>query len=387
MTETQGDLAALSRFVFRAPQWYASLAFALALAALAGVAAFDSQFVLEDAWQGVFFIGVPTVVASVLTPPVDRRLGGQLTPNRASLLALVCEAVLVATLVAAGALAVVTPLGQRFVFDALSVGLAAVLAVRLLVLLAVSRKSLLVTAIPASIQTATAAFLVFVYSGTARYFEVGGPLLRSFLSRPSRGPAELHAVEPLDFAVLVLLCVIYAIAARLFVSVIDRPWRRSLGVSVLDFGRGFIGHIAEGTNELEEFFTALGEEALVPVSVLSVRRSDGSEKARFVLPMIHPGPMGEIGGGNLPKRVAEHADGLGFPPHATAGHDFNLVSAHEVDTLLDAVSRASERIEYEDTATPAIRKSVGEATVTGQAVGEGALMAATYAPNPADDID
>src|SRR5699024_10405572 len=137
MTETQGDLAALSRFVFRAPQWYASLAFALALAALAGVAAFDSQFVLEDAWQGVFFIGVPTVVASVLTPPVDRRLGGQLPPNRASLLALVCEAVLVATLVAAGALAVVTPLGQRFVFDALSVGLAAVLAVRLLVLLAV----------------------------------------------------------------------------------------------------------------------------------------------------------------------------------------------------------------------------------------------------------
>ena len=78
MTETQGDLAALSRFVFRAPKWYASLGFALVVAALAGIAAFDSQFVLEDAWQGVFFIGIPTIVASAATPPIDRRLGGQI---------------------------------------------------------------------------------------------------------------------------------------------------------------------------------------------------------------------------------------------------------------------------------------------------------------------
>ena len=387
MTETQGDLAALSRFIFRAPKWYASLGFALVVAALAGAAAFDSQFVLEDAWQGVFFIGVPTVVAAVATPPIDRRLGGQLTPNRASLLALVCEVFLIAVLVVAGTIAVLTPLGQRFVFDALTVGLAAVGGIRLAVLLAVSRKSLVVTAIPAGIQTATAAFLVFVYSGTARYVEVGGPLVQSFLSRPSRGPAELGAVKPLDFAVLALLCALYALAVVVFVRVIDRPWRRSLGVSVLDFGRGFVGHIAEGSDELEEFFAALGEEAVVPVSVLSARRPDGSEKARFVLPMIHPGPMGEIGGGNLPKRVARSADGLGFPPHATAGHDFNLVSEREVDTLLDAVSRAHDRIEYSKTGTPPVRRRVGEATVTGQAMGDGAMVVATYAPGLADDID
>ena len=387
MTATQGDLAALSRYVFRAPRWYASLGFALLIAALAGVAAFDSRFVLEDAWQGVFFIGVPTVVASVLTPPVDRRLGGQLTPNRASLLALACEMVLVAFLIAAGALAVLTPLGQRFVFDALTVGLASVFALRLLVVMAVSRKSLTVAAIPASIQTVVVALLVFVYSGTMRFFEVGGPLVRSFLSRPNRGPAELGAVEPLDFALLVLTCVLYAGGVWVFVTVIDRPWRRSLGVSVMDFLRGFVGHIAEGTRELEDFFESLGEEAIVPVTVFSVRRSDGSEKARFVLPMIHPGPMGEIGGGNLPERVAKSADGLGFPPHATAGHDFNLVTEREVDTILAAAGRADERIEYTKTGTRSRRKTVGDATITGQTIGNGTLLIATYAPHFADDVD
>ncbi|EMA46712.1 DUF2070 family protein [Halococcus saccharolyticus] len=387
MTATQGDLAALSRYVFRAPRWYASLGFALVVAALAGVVAFDSRFVLEDAWQGVFFIGVPTVVAAVLTPPVDRRLGGQLTPNRASLLALVCELLLVVVLVVAGLVVLLTPLGQGFVFDALTIGLAAVFALRLLAVMAISRKSLLAASVPASIQTATVALLVFVYSGTMRYVEVGGPLVRSFLSRPTRGPAEFQAVEPLDFALLGVTCVLYAVGVRVFVAAIDRPWRRSLGVSVLDFLRGFIGHIAEGTRELEAFFESLGEEAIVPVSVLSARRSDGTEKARFVLPMIHPGPMGEIGGGNLPERVAESADGLGFPPHATAGHDFNLVTEREVDTVLDAVSRAHERIEYTETATPSRRTTVGEATVTGHAIGDSALLVATYAPGFADDID
>ena len=84
MSNTQGDLASLSRFIFRAPSWYSSIAFALLIAALAGVAAFDSRFVLEDAWEGVFYIGVPTVVASLLTAPVDRLFGGQLTPDRKS---------------------------------------------------------------------------------------------------------------------------------------------------------------------------------------------------------------------------------------------------------------------------------------------------------------
>ena len=82
MTATQGDLAGLSRFIFRAPRWYTSVAFALFMAAIAGVGAFDSRFVLEDAWQGVFFIGIPTVAASLLTTPVDRWLDGQLTYNR-----------------------------------------------------------------------------------------------------------------------------------------------------------------------------------------------------------------------------------------------------------------------------------------------------------------
>jgi len=387
--------------VFRAPSWYSSLTFSLLIAAIAGIAAFDSRFVLEDAWQGVFFIGVPTVAASALTPYVDRRLGGQLTPNRSSLLALAGELLVIAALVAAGVTVVlVPPLDTGFVFDALMAGLASVFALRLLVVMAVSRRSLRVAAVPASIQTVAGALLVFVYSGTMRYFEVGGPILRSYLSRPEQAPPEMLYVVPGDFALLGATCLLYGGAVYVFLRVIDQPWRRSMDVSVLDFLRGFVGHIAEGSRELEDFFERIGEEAVVPVTVLSFRRLDaadgdgttvrtdgaGSEKARFVLPMIHPGPMGEIGGGNLPERVARQAEGLAFPPHATAGHDFNLVTSREVDAVLAAAERARRRIDYSPAATHSVRTAEGEASLLAQAFGEDAFMTATYAPGYADDV-
>ncbi len=387
MTRTQGDLAALSRFVFRAPDWSASLFFTLVVAAVVGIAAFDSQFFLDDAYRGMVYVGVPTVAAAFLTPPIDRRLGGQFTYNRSALLAFVCEIVVVAFLVVAAVVSAIGGFGQSLVFDSLLVSLASIFALRLFVITAVSRRSLFVTAIPASIQTAVAAALIFVYSGTVQYLTVGGPLLETFLARSDAASAAFFVVRPADFALLAALCGIYTVAVAVFLFAIDRPWRRSLGVSVLDFIQGFVGHVAEGSRELETFFEQVGETATVPVTVLSVRRLDGAETARFVLPMVHPGPMGEIGGGNLPRRIAEDTDGLAFPPHATAGHDFNLVTEREVETLLDAASRAGSRINYTSEATRSDCETVGDSKLLGQAIGEDALLVATHAPEPADDVD
>jgi putative membrane protein len=374
MTQTQGDLAALSRFVFRAPDWSASLFFALLVAAVAGVAAFDYRFVLDDAYQGMVYIGVPTVVAAFATPWLDRRLGGRLTYNRSALLALVSEVVVVVFLVVAAAVRLLTDLGQRFVFDVLIVGLASIFALRLFVVVAISRRSLLAAAAPASVQTAAAAVFVFVYT---EFVQLG----------VSGAAPDVFVVEPRDVALLVALCAVYSAGVYAFLVTIDRPWRQSLGVSVLDFVQGFVGHITEDSDELEAFFEDLGEEAVVPVTVLAVRRPDGTEKARFVLPMIHPGPMGDIGGGNLPERVAESTDGLAFPPHATAGHDFNLVTEREVETLVAAADRAHDRIEYGSGASPAVREREGDSKLLGQAIGESALVVATHAPEFADDVD
>jgi len=388
MTTTQGELAGLSRYIFRTPRWYQTMAFGLAIAALVGVAAFDSRYVLEDAWLGVFYLGIPTVIASVLTAPIDRRLGGQFTFNRSTLLATASLIVAVAVLAFAAAVAAFTDLGQNFIYDTLIGVLALIFALRFLVVHAVSRTHPLSTLVPASVQTVAAAAFLFVYSGTMNYLVVGDlPYFQALLSRPKHAPPEItNAFVPGDFVLLVGMAALYTATAYTFLRVLDRPWRRSLDVSALDFLRGFIGHIAEGSQELEAFFEEIGEEAMVPVSVLAFRRPDGTEKARFVLPMIHPGPMGDIGGGNLPQRVAEAAEGLAFPPHATAGHDFNLVTEREVETLIDAAERAHDHIEYVNRASPPVRIERDEVSVIGQRFGDDGFFVSSFAPNYADDV-
>ena len=356
MTRTQGQLAALSRFVFRAPDWSTSLFLTLLVAAAVGVAAFDTGFFLDDAYFGMLYVGVPTVAAAFLTAPVDRLLGGQFTHNRSALLAFICELVVVAVLLVAAVVAALTGVGQPFVLDALLVALASIFALRLFVIIAVSRRSLPVAAVPAGIQTAVATGFVALYGGGT------------------------------DYLLLLALCGVYAAGVSLFVFAIDRPWRRTHDVSVLDFVRGFVGHVAEGSRELETFFEQVGERAVVPVTVLSIRRLDGTEKARFVLPMVHPGPIGEIGGGNLPERIAASTDGLAFAPHATAGHDFNLVSEREVDTLVEAAGAAADRVEYTREATPSRRETAGDSEFLGQAIAGDRLLVGTHAPEPADDV-
>jgi putative membrane protein len=389
MTKTQGELAGLSRYIFRTPRWYSTMAVGLVVAALVGVAAFDSRFVLEDAWLGVFYLGIPTVLASVVTAPLDRALGGQFTFNRSTLLATVSLLIGVTVLAGAGLLGAFTALGQNFVYDALIGVLALIFAFRFLVVHAVSRIHPITSIVPASVQTVTAALFLFVYSGTMNYLSLGGgPYFQALFSRPSHAPPEItNAFVPADFGLLIGMSALYTGVAYAFLRVLDRPWRRSLDVSALDFLRGFIGHIAEGSHELEDFFEEIGEEAVVPVTVLAFRRRDGSEKARWVLPMIHPGPMGDIGGGNLPQRVAESASGLAFPPHATAGHDFNLVTEREVDTLIEASETAFDRIEYGETATRPVRIDAGEVSVLGQRFGDDGFFVASFAPNFADDVE
>ena len=443
MTATQGRLAELSTFIFRAPRWPRTLAFAVLLGGLTGIAVFDSASTMgsrypvllvgQDAWQGIVFLGAPTVVAALTTTTIDRALGGSLTYNRSALLALLCELFVVVVLVVAGVFAAVFGLSQRFVFDALVVALASIFALRLLAVLAVSRVSLPVASVPASVQTAVAAVLLFVYGGTARLLIDGGSAYEAyvvFLSRTDHGPPVFDAVTLDHFLLLGALCLLYALAVWAFLVAVERPWRRALDVSVLDFIRGFIGYAAEESRDLERFFERLGQEAVVPVSVLSFRtlegdadgadgedggdgsRDDatadgdaadrgsaaadggtvdsdrlGGEKARFVLPMIHPGPLGEIGGGDLPRRVALSAEGIGFPPHATAGHDFNLVSETEVDCVIDAADRALAGATFRREGTVPFSVEAGESSLLAQRFGDAALAVSTFAPGSADDVD
>ncbi|XGI83785.1 DUF2070 family protein [Halorutilales archaeon Cl-col2-1] len=371
-----GHASRLTRYLFRTPRWYLSLSFALVAGSITGLGGFGDGLVA--AVMGFLFIGVPTVGAALATTPIDRYFGGNMTWNRSAFLAVLCEGVTVVLISVAAVFQ--KYLGfESFVYDALIASLALIFGLRFLVLMAVSRDSALRTLVPASLQTGFAAVILYFYTGL--------PLSGDY------------------FTNLVITSGLYVMGSYVLVRLIDHPMRTSIGVSGLELLRGFLGYLTENTRELEEVFERMGESVRVPVTVLVFRRkktetdepdSEGDdlnqnqsrsrEKARFVLPMVHPGIMGEIGGGNLPFRLAETSDSLCFVPHATADHDFNPVSQREVEKLRAAADRAVESVEYNSEATRSRRLDCGDSHMIGQRFGDGVFLATTCSPKSCDDI-
>ena len=405
MTTSQSNLSDLSRYVFKSPNWQISVFFSLALAAVVGASAFQSMeggttifsSIIDNMILGVFFIGVPTLLASFFTPPIDRILGGKITYNRSSLLALVCEIIVVVCLLFAKVVDLLFNI-ESVVYVVLIASLAIIFAFRLAIVMAISHKNPLIASIPASIQTVTAAAIYAVAQSQVVKNRVGPDLLigsgsgklyfQSYAMGPKDGITEIISVGIQgELLLLVGMSIIYALGVWGLIVIIDRPWRKTLGVSGFDFIRGFIDYIAEDSRGLEDFFESIGESAVIPVTVMSYRDLRGKQKACFSLPMLHPGPMGTIGGGNLPESLARDTEGMAFTPHATAGHDFNLTTAREVDSILSVVKRATEDVELYESATMSVRSRVGEAEIVGQMFGDSAMLIVTYSQVCADDID
>ena len=405
MTTSQSNLSDLSRYVFKSPNWQISVFFSLALAAVVGASAFQSMeggttifsSIIDNMILGVFFIGVPTLLASFFTPPIDRMLGGKITYNRSSLLALVCEIIVVVCLLFAKVVDLLFNI-ESIVYVVLIASLAIIFAFRLAIVMAISHKNPFIASIPASIQTVTAAAIYAVAQSQVVKNGVGPNLLispgsgklyfQSYAMGPKNSITEIISVGIQgELLLLVGMSIIYALGVWGLIVIIDRPWRKTLGVSGFDFIRGFIDYIAEDSRGLEDFFESIGESAVVPVTVMSYADLRGKQKACFSLPMLHPGPMGTIGGGNLPESLARDTEGMAFTPHATAGHDFNLTTAREVDSIISVVKRAIEDVELYENATRSVRSRVGEAEIVGQMFGDSAMLIVTYSPGCADDID
>jgi len=356
MGEIEERTVELTKYIFTAPKWSYSLPFLLIFSIVIGIGALKfGHGWLWGAKAGLILIGVPSVISALLTAPVASKFGGTTTLNRSSLLALACT-VIIGIFCGASAFFSIL-LGASLTFDAYIMALSIVFAMRMLVLLGTSNKSIWRTAPPASLQTLFSGIFFLFYTHNVVYY-----------------------------VNLVIECAIFTLACYLFIRYVDAPMKKSFGVSGLDFIKSFVAQTADGRSEMEDFFRKMGEPVDVPVTVLNFATNSES-KAMFVTTMLHPGPMGEIGGGNLPARIANSLDGTVFVPHSTAYHDFNLVSATEIQKVISAAKKALAGIRHTGKGTRPIRVKKGDVTVLGQRFGDSVTLVATQSPLSTEDIE
>jgi putative membrane protein len=194
-------------------------------------------------------------------------------------------------------------------------------------------------------------------------------------------------------AIIFVLSFLIAGMATLYIG--TRPLYLTYGVSGVDLFRAFLDHWVEhgdaGRPDIERFFKIFAEPMHAWVSVIRFRERESKEPiTTWVTPSIHPGPWGQIGASDLPKRLSESFGGtmgevLTF--HGASDHDLNPITHEEVDRFLATTREAAESVDsFAPRASPFIRRSNGfDACV--QAFNGSVLAMHTSAPEPTDDVD
>jgi putative membrane protein len=144
--------------------------------------------------------------------------------------------------------------------------------------------------------------------------------------------------------------------------------------------------MTDGSKGMEDFFREIGEEIFVPQVSFFFKRT-GKKPVIFTVPNLHPGPMGEIGGGNLPKILHDSFEDETFVAHGCATHDFNLVSESEIKKVIDALQKSRNDVVYSPGAGQSGRITVGTVQALYQRFGDSVLVVTTRSPHRTEDLD
>ena len=195
------------------------------------------------------------------------------------------------------------------------------------------------------------------------------------------GPVILQIAVKAIIAGIIFVLAIYA-----FITVIASPFKKNLGIGVLDLLSLFIAHMNEGSNSLEGLFVNMSEAIDTVVTFISFKTEKGI-KSLFISPSVHPGPLGDLGGSNMPTILSNKFDCFTMVAHGPSTHDFNPIAVSEIDKIEDAVKRGLKKVEYSPEGSKFVRYNSEKANIGVQFFNKGMVILSTFAPAGSDDIE
>jgi len=345
-------LEALSKYIVTSPSWVRSLALILILSGCVEIMSMlgsEKPLTHPNLFPITAYL-IPALAALALTPRLARWFSGKLDYGWSGLTAAIG---LVISLFIS--LSPILLIRSSFpVFFAIS--LALVFTFRMLLLAAVVDYHLRRVVVPA-----------LLHSGIAVI-----------------GAAPFLGLQFLQLSIL--LHISFALGVLVFIIVIERPMKANFRVGPLELANAFLAHLSEGSRKLDDFFRSIGESVIVPQVSLVMQR-EGKEEIFVTVPNVHPGPLGEIGGSNLPKILHGMLGNSSMVFHGAASHDFNPVDEIEVRKVGEEVLQARP-VSMENTGcTRSVRYRSGSVDVLAQAFGDTVVVAATRSPLVTEDLE
>ena len=317
---------------------------------------------------GFLIFGLTSIMSGAVTQPMINTLEGRHMKMKQSMFLSLLSMLIVGFVYFIGSLISSFTI-YSYTIDALVYGCVIIFAIRILVLWGTSNinffKSLPAAATQPALILSMVIVIVSLTSITTNigYFSIVALLIKIVI------------------ASLILVVAIYS-----FVVIIESPMKRNLGVGGLELLSLFLAHVTEGSNSLEGLFEDMGEPIDTIIGVMAFKNKNGL-KAIFLSPSVHPGPIGNIGGGNMPTQLANKFEPFTMVSHGPSTHDFNPVSAKEISKIEKVVKDTLESLEYSNKAGKFSRVQSGNAKIGAQYFDNNLVLLATMAPEGFDDMD
>ncbi len=317
---------------------------------------------------GFLIFGLTSIMSGAVTQPMINTLEGRHMKMKQSMFLSLLSMLIVGFVYFIGSLISSFTI-YSYTIDALVYGCVIIFAIRILVLWGTSNinffKSLPAAATQPALILSMVIVIVSLTSITTNigYFSILALLIKIVI------------------ASLILVVAIYS-----FVVIIESPMKRNLGVGGLELLSLFLAHVTEGSNSLEGLFEDMGEPIDTIIGVMAFKNKNGL-KAIFLSPSVHPGPIGNIGGGNMPTQLANKFEPFTMVSHGPSTHDFNPVSAKEISKIEKVVKDTLESLEYSNKAGKFSRVQSGNAKIGAQYFDNNLVLLATMAPEGFDDMD
>ena len=374
---SENKLVSLTKYIMTLPPTRISLFSMVFLSFIIGCIAFllapsanDSILysIVYGGSTGFLIFGLMSIMGGGLTQPMVNSFKGRHMKMKQSMFLALASMMIVGVIYLIGSVVSVFTV-NNYVLNALIFGCVIAFAFRTLVIWGTSNISLLKSVVISVVQPALILSMLVVIS---------------FLTSVTTNMGDFSIIAIVGK--IVIASVILVIAIYSFVAVIESPMRKNLGVGGLELLSLALAHITEGSPAMETLFEDIGEPIDTLTGIFSFKGKNGV-KAIFLSPCVHPGPLGNIGGGNMPTILSSKFDTFTMVSHGPSTHDFNPVASKEINKIEKVVKDALNDMDYSESASKFFRVENEGAVIGAQYFGKNLLMLATFAPDGFDDID
>ncbi len=201
----------------------------------------------------------------------------------------------------------------------------------------------------------------------------------------------LYPLSALDIVIFSLVVFFGLSSVTTFLAFLNRPFLKNFDVSATELLRMvyqlWVGN-EKGKRDLEKVFKNLSIKSDVNYTVFSFK-SEEKQKAIFVIPQLHPGPVKGIGGAMLPEILSNELEedfGMVFSFHGPSTHVQNPINSEDCKILADHIKNGMEEVDYSNVGTSFVLAHEG-AFIGAQILGNSLFFSVSFSPHPTEDID